>query len=266
LADPDRLPSLGAMNRRARRLLLVLALAAGPAPGPAAPVQDPAPRIHIAGDSTAADKETTPANPERGWGQMLPRFLRDPGMVVNHARNGRSTRSFLAEGRWQALVDALRPGDWVLIQFGHNDAKAEDPVRHAAPRGEYTDTLRRFVREVRGRGAHPVLCTPVARRSWDEAGTLRETHGDHPAAVRDLARAEGVPLLDLLALTRTLEASHGVEGSRRLHLWIPAGAYARKPDGWQDDTHYSAYGAERVAALVIEEILRQRLPLQAWVR
>lgn len=239
----------------------------------AAPAQSPAadtaraPRIHIAGDSTAADKPTTPPNPERGWGQALPGFLREPATVVNHAQNGRSTRSFIAEGRWQTLVDALQPGDWVIIQFGHNDEKSQDPKRYTAPRGEYTENLRRFVADVRGRDAHPILCTPVARRKWDDAGTaLIETHGEYPDAVRDLARAEGVPLVDLLVLTRSLEEAHGVEGSKRLHLWIPAGVYERKPDGWQDDTHYSAYGAERVAALVVQEILRQQLPLAEWVK
>jgi DNA sulfur modification protein DndE len=191
----------------------------------------------------------------------------DPALLVNHAVNGRSTKSFIAEGRWQKLVDALQPGDFVIIQFGHNDEKDKSPERYTAPRGEYTDNLRRFVRETRERGAHPILCTPVARRKWDEAGgALVETHGDYPDAVRDLARAEAVPLFDLLALTRALEQAHGVEGSKRLHLWIPAGVYERKPEGWQDDTHYSAYGAERVAALVVQEILRQQLPLQAWVR
>ncbi len=225
-----------------------------------------APRIHIAGDSTAADKETSPPNPERGWGQALPQYLLEPGMVINHAQNGRSTKSFIAEGRWQRLVDALQPGDWVIIQFGHNDEKSQDPARYTAPRGEYTDNLRRFLADVRARDGHPILCTSVARRKWDEHGALVETHGDYPDAVRALAQAEGVPLFDMLALTRALEEGHGVEGSKRLHLWIAAGTYERKPEGWQDDTHYSAYGANRAAALVIQEILRQELPLQAWVR
>jgi len=243
-----------------------VARAADPAPAPGT-AQAPAPRIHIAGDSTAADKDLDPPTPERGWGQVLPRFLREPGMVVNHAMNGRSTRSFISEGRWQALVDALRPGDWVIIQFGHNDEKSHDPARYTTPRGEYTDNLRRFVHDVRGRGAHPILCTSVARRAWDEAGrSLVETHGDYPDAVRELARAEGVVFFDMLALTRALEEAHGVEGSKRLHLWIPPGGDPHKPKGWQDDTHYSEYGAERVAALVVQEILRQQLPLKDWVK
>ena len=154
----------------------------------------------------------------------------------------------------------------MLIQFGHNDEKSQDPDRFAAAWGDYTANLRRFVHDVRARGAFPVLLTPVARRRWDDAGVLVETHGDYPAAVRALARADGVPLIDMLALTRALEEAHGMEGSKRLHLWIPAGVYARRPDGWADDTHYSACGAERVAALVVQEILRQQLPLQDRLR
>lgn len=247
-------------------LVFVLLMGCPPATARADDAMSPAIRIHIAGDSTAAEKENDPPNPEYGWGQMLPRFLRDDAVVVNRARNGRSTRSFLAEGLWQELIDSLHAGDWVIIQFGHNDEKVQDPKRHAAPWSEYTENLRRFVREVRERGAHPILCTPVARRKWDERGVLVETHGEYPDAVRTLARLESVPLVDMLALTRGLEEAHGVEGSRRLHLWIPAGAYARKPEGWQDDTHFSAYGADRVAGLFVQEVLRQELPLVAWLR
>lgn len=237
------------------RLFALLALAA--------PFAQAAPHLHLAGDSTMADKPVDPPNPEHGWGQLLPRFFREPAMIVNHAVNGRSTKSFLDEGRWQKLVDALQPGDWVIIQFGHNDEKSEDPKRYAAPRGAYQDNLRRFVADVRARGANPVLATPVARRKWSDAGELVDTHGDYPDALRAVADAEKVPLLELNRLTAALEAGHGVEGSKRLHLHFPAGAYARKPEGYRDDTHYSAYGAERVAALAVQEILRLQLPLAA---
>lgn len=246
-----------------RKLLLAAGFAAllsGAAPAPAAP------RLHLAGDSTMADKPLDPPNPERGWGQLLPRFFRDPGIVVNHAVNGRSTKSFIDEGRWQKLVDALQPGDWVIVQFGHNDEKSEDPKRHAAPRGAYQDNLRRFVTDVRAKGATPVLATPVARRKWNDAGELVDTHGDYPDALRAVAAETGTPLLELNGLTAALEAGHGVEGSKRLHLHLPAGAYARKPEGYRDDTHFSEYGAERVAALAVQEILRLQLPLAAELK
>jgi DNA sulfur modification protein DndE len=228
---------------------------------------DPAPpQLHLVGDSTMADKPTDPPNPEHGWGQMLPQFFREPSMVVNHAVNGRSTKSFIDEGRWQQVVDSLQPGDWVIIQFGHNDEKSEDPKRSAPAHGAYQENLRRFVREVRARQAHPVLATPTVRRKWDNAGRLQNTHGDYPGAVREIAAEMNVPLLELTTLSATMVGGHGVEGSKRVYLWIPAGAYQRKPEGWQDDTHFSKYGAERVAALAVQEIIRLQLPLIEWLK
>ena len=240
--------------------ILVLAAALVTAALPAAQVHS-APRVHLAGDSTMADKPTSPPNPEHGWGQLLPKFFKDAAVIVNHAANGRSTRSFIAEGRWQMLLDALQPGDWVIIQFGHNDEKIFPTAR-----GEFQENLRRFVANVRAREANPVLATPCARRSFDEAGKLVDTHGDYPDAVRAVAMETNVPLLEMNRLTMELERAHGIEGSKRLHLWIAAGVYQRQPGGYEDDTHYSGYGAERVAALAVQEILRLRLPLADWLR
>ncbi len=225
-------------------------------------------RLHLAGDSTLATKERLTPNPEYGWGEVLPRYFADPAAVVNHAVNGRSTKSFRELGHWQKLLEALAPGDWVLLQFGHNDAKHTDPSRFTEPRGEYAENLRRFVAEVRARGAHPILATSVARRKWDQGGgtpRVLDTHGEYLVVTREVAASEGVPLLKLFELTRALEEGHGVEGSKRLHLWIPADAYARKPDGWQDDTHFSHYGAGCVAALAVQEMIRLRLPLADWL-
>lgn len=219
------------------------------------------PRVHLAGDSTMADKPTEPPNPEHGWGQLLGEFFTEPAMIVNHAANGRSTRSFITEGRWQRLVDALQPGDWVVIQFAHNDEKIFPDAG-----GEFQDNLRRFVADVRARQANPILATPCARRSFDEAGRLVDTHGDYPDAVRAVAAETEAPLLELNRLTSELEEGHGPEGSKRLHLWIAPGVYLRQPEGYQDDTHYSAYGAERVAALAVQEMIRLGLPLTDWLR
>src|SRR5215831_13340076 len=147
-----------------------------------------APHVHMAGDSTMADKPTDPPNPEYGWGQMLPKFFKDPSMIVNHAANGRSTRSFITEGRWQKLLDVLQPGDWVIIQFAHNDEKIFPNAR-----GEFQENLRRFVTDVRVKKANPILATPCARRSFNESGKLVETHGDYPDAVRAVARETRTP-------------------------------------------------------------------------
>lgn len=239
-----------------RRLSFALGLLLAVAPLAAAP------RLHLAGDSTMATKERKTPNPEYGWGEMLPRHFADPATVVNHAANGRSTKSFRDLGHWDKLRAALQPGDWVILQFGHNDGKKDDPARYAEPRGDYERNLRRFIAEIRAAGAHPILATPVARRAWDrESGRIRDTHGDYLVVTREVAASEGVPLLELFALTRALEEAHGIEGSKRLHLWIEPGLYARKTEGWRDNTHYSAYGADRVAALVVQEIIRLGLPL-----
>ena len=218
-------------------------------------------QLHLAGDSTMATKERKQPNPEYGWGEALPRYFGAGLTVVNHALNGRSTKSFLAEGHWPALVAALQPGDWVIVQFGHNDEKP-DAARHTEPRGEFAGNLRRMIADVRAKGATPILATSVARRKWSPDGAhLVDTHGDYVTAVREVGQAEQVPVLELNALTTALEEGHGREGSKRLHLWIAPGVYARQPKGWRDDTHYSAYGADRVAALAVQEIIRLGLPL-----
>jgi lysophospholipase L1-like esterase len=243
------------------KTLLVLLGAAVLATAAAAADLPRAPKIHLAGDSTMADKPTTPPNPEHGWGQLFPRYFTDPAMIVNYAANGKSTRSFIAEGRWQKLVDALQPGDWAIIQFAHNDEKIFPNAR-----GEFQENLRRFVADVRAKGANPILATPCARRAWDDNGHLINSHGDYPEALRAVAVETKVPLLELNQLTTELEQGHGIEGSKLLHLWIPSGIYSRQATAYEDNTHYSAYGAERVAALAVQEIIRLKLPLMAWLR
>lgn len=214
-----------------------------------------------------ADKSKTPPNPETGWGQALPELLKPEAVkVANYAMNGRSTKSFIDEGRWTKVLASLQPGDFVIIQFGHNDEKLENPTVGAPARGAYQDNLRRFIHEARERGATPILATPVARRKWDEHGQLRDTHGDYPAALRDVAAEEKVPLLELNLLTMELERAHGIEGSKRLHLYYPGGVYERWKEPVHDDTHFSEYGASRVAALAVQEFLRLQLPPAKWVR
>jgi lysophospholipase L1-like esterase len=229
----------------------------------------PAPRIHLVGDSTMADKPRDKANPETGWGMPFRRFFRDSSIIVNHAVNGRSTTSFIAEGKWKAVVAELHRGDFVIIQFGHNDAKIEDSLRYAAPRGAYQDNLRRMIRASRSVGAIPMLATSVARRRWNEPGEFYDAHGDYPPAMRDVAAELNVPLLEMHKLTMEMVRGHGVEGSKMMYLHIPPGSdpkYAWKPDGWNDDTHFSEYGAQRVAELAVQEILRLQLPIEAYFR
>ena len=158
--------------------------------------------IHLMGDSTMAEKDLPKAGAERGWGMMFQNFL-DPSAVtvVNYAQNGRSTKSFIDLGLWDKVLDAVQEGDYVFIQFGHNDAKESDPARYAAPWGAYQENLRLFVDGVRSKGATPVLLTPVARR-WFKDGVLdRNCHTDYPAAMKAVAEEKGVPLLDITTPT-----------------------------------------------------------------
>ncbi len=240
-------------------LTLLLALAALVTARAAEP-----PRVFLAGDSTMADKPLD--LPERGWGMALGPLLREGVAVRNHAMNGRSTKSFLDEGRWAKLAAELRPGDFVLIQFAHNDEKREDPKRFTDPATTFRENLRRFVREARARGAVPLLATPVCRRKFDSAGKLRDTHGDYPAAVRAVAQEEQVPLLDLERATAAWLQREGDVPSRRFFMWLAPGAHPRIPEGRQDDTHFVAAGAEAVAALAVAAIREQNLPLAPWLR
>lgn len=231
-------------------------------------------RIVLAGDSTVAPYVAT-AYPMSGWGAHLGAALTArsalPGAesaadgvvaaplhVVDLAKNGATTESHRAEGLWAAVLDAAAPGDLVLLQFGHNDQKHE----HLAAWDGYSENLARMITEVRELGAHPVLCTPVARRHYEE-GTLLRTHGEHPTAVLALSEAFDVPLLDLQSHTRALITALGEEPSRRLFTQLPAGASPLYPEGIEDNTHFSVDGAIIVAEIVAELLapLLQQLPV-----
>jgi len=186
--------------------------------------------------------------------------------IENHAMNGRSSKSFISEHRWEKVCAALKPGDYVIIQFGHNDEKTNSVERFTAPFGEFTTNLVRFIRETRARQATPILCTPVARRKFDDAGKLLDTHGDYPKAARAVAESEKVPLLELCDATEVLLRQLGPESSKRLFDWIPAGEFNSGFKELTDDTHFNAYGASRVCDLAVEEIVRHVPELAAHLR
>jgi lysophospholipase L1-like esterase len=246
---------------------LAVTAALGVLPLLSAHAQQPAPtapRVFLAGDSTMADKPID--LPERGWGMVLPRYFKDPAAVHNHAVNGRSTKSFIDEGKWQAIVDQLRDGDVVIVQFGHNDEKQEDPARYTDPKTTFRDNLRRFVSDVRARKASPILATPVARRKFDASVTLLPTHGEYPDAVRAVAAETKVPLLDLERATSKWLQEIGDEPSKRFFVWIEPGKFAALPEGRQDDTHFVEAGAAHVAELAIAEMRALELPVAGWLR
>ena len=225
---------------------------------------DAAPLVYLAGDSTMAIKQLD--LPERGWGMALNGLFKDAAMIQNHAVNGRSTRSFIDEGRWSRIVAALQPGDFVLIQFGHNDEKVEDPKRGTDPATTFRDNLRRFIREARAKQASPILATPVARRKFDKDGKLQPTHGAYPDAIRTVAAEEKVPLLDLEHATSAWLTSVGDEPSKKFFMWIAPGAHPLIPGGRKDDTHFVEAGAVHVAGLAVAQMREQKLPLAEWLK
>jgi lysophospholipase L1-like esterase len=210
--------------------------------------------IFMVGDSTMTNAPVIPASPTRGWGQLLPLYFKGNLHIENHAMSGRSSKSFISEGRWKAVMERLKEGDYVIIQFGHNDEKNQDPKRFTAPFGEFTENLARFVREARGKKAFPILVTPVSRAIFEKDGTFRDTHGDYPKAVRELAKKENVPLLDLEARTRALYLQLGPERSKGLFGNAEPGDFPNLPKGHNDSTHFNAAGACRVCDFAIEEM------------
>lgn len=214
-------------------------------------ITEPAPRrVFIAGDSTASDYGPERA-PRQGWGMQLQSFL-DPKAwsVRNHAQSGRSARSFIEQGWLDGIAKDLRVGDVLLVQFGHNDAKLEDPARYNEPRDAFPAWLMRYVALARERGATPILITPVARRKFDR-GQLLDTHGLYTPAVRDLAAREGIGLIDLNARSMDWLRALGDEPSKLFFMHVPE---ARTPDQAQtDDTHLRDAGAVAVACFVVDE-------------
>ncbi|MBN1941787.1 MAG: rhamnogalacturonan acetylesterase [Phycisphaerae bacterium] len=223
-----------------------------------------APVIFMAGDSTMESYRIIPARPLRGWGQMFHMYFKDGATVDNHGASGRSSKSFRDEGLWKRIMDNLRPGDYVIIQFGHNDKKG-DPARHTEPFGTYKENLARFVKEVRAKRGKPILATSIVRRYFDEKGKLQDSHGDYIVAVRRLAKEQNVPLLDLEKRSRKLVQNMGPEHSKKLYQWADPKEYAGLPEGIKDDTHLNAYGASRICDLAVEEIQKNAPDLAKWL-
>lgn len=253
--------------------------------------------IFIIGDSLAAKKDLTKGTPERGWGMALQQYFDEAYVVVdNHAVNGRSSKSFIDEGRWDKVLALIKPGDYVIIQFGHNDEKPQ-PERHTDPGSTFDYNIARYVRETREKGGIPVVMNPMARRNWvvaspgpserrgepigaaidDEAlrnttatdaplpsegqgMVLMDTHGMYAVAPRDVAKRMNAHFVDANRITSELEQRLGYEGSKKLHMWYKPGEHPALPDGRQDNTHYNEYGAKVVAGL-LADALCEEVPL-----
>lgn len=222
--------------------------------------------LRLMGDSTMADKDLSYGNPERGWGQRLKSRVDTCVTVANYAQNGRSTKSFITLGLWDKVKSDLREGDWLLIQFGHNDSKESDTTRYAAPYGAYSDNLRTFVSHALEVGARPVLMTPVSRRWFDESGNLKTgCHGDYPDAMKKVAAEYGIPIIDANAITQEWLISLGDEASRQYYMWLDKGVCPKHPDGLVDNTHTNVAGARKLVDLLLPELLKVITPLEGHI-
>lgn len=243
--------------------------------------------IFMIGDSTMANKDIK-KGPERGWGMALQGFFTENVTVDNHALNGRSSRSFILEGHWQKVIDAIKPGDYLVIQFGHNDEKgATGDKRHTDPGLTFDDNYRMFCRAAMAKGATPIVMNAVVRRNFytkkdnsgeDEAlrdtkyadekvnsDTLVETHFNYVLTPKNVARELRVPYVDANKITKDLEHRLGVVGSRKLHMWFKPGEEPSIPAGRQDNTHYNVYGAHEVASLLVDAMAEVCPELKPYV-
>lgn len=222
--------------------------------------------IYCIGDSTMSDKVNPEQNPEHGWAQVLPEFFNEHITIDNRAVNGRSSKSFITEGRWDSVLKTLAPNDFVFIQFGHNDQKFKDSSRYTNPYTTYRHNLIRFVEETRNKGANPILFSSIVRRNFNEFGTLIDTHGAYPLMTRLIAQELEVPFIDLQYLTELMETSHGVEASKELHLHFKPGENTYYPNGKEDNTHLSRKGALAVSNLVVNELKSLEVSLSDFLK
>lgn len=269
-------------------LFIALAL-----PAMAATAQVPADSVTVfmIGDSTMANKPLDKENQERGWGQMLPIYFEGPIKVDNHAVNGRSSKSFIDEGRWEKVREQIRPGDYVIIQFGHNDEKAKSPDRYTVPGSTFDANLKKFVNETREKGGTPILMNSIVRRNFPangiaaaqtddrqktwkkglenypaEGDTLVDTHGDYRIAPRNVAEEMGVAFVDMNALTHELVQGLGKDASKSLYMWMPVGVYEFAPNGRIDNTHLNVFGGIVVSRLAVNALAEKVPALRPYIR
>ena len=210
--------------------------------------------IWLCGDSTMSIKEKK-AYPETGWGMPFVYFWDSTVSIENLAKNGRSTSSFRNEGLWKKVLDGAKEGDYVFIQFGHNDEV--QTKKTYTTETEFKANLKQYITEARSKNAIPILLTPMARRKFDAAGKIEGTHDVYSQIVRDVAKEEKVILFDMDKITQQLYQQFGVENSKWLFLQLKPGEHPNYPEGKEDNTHFSELGARLIAQLVLAEIKQQ---------
>jgi len=216
--------------------------------------------VYLAGDSTVTDQVK---EPYCSWGQMLPRFFKAGVAVANHAESGEALKSFTGEKRLEKIMDLLKQGDYLFIQFAHNDQKKEGA--YAAPFTEYKEYLKSYIAQARQRGAFPVLVTSMLRRRFDAEERIINSLEEYPEAMRQTAVEEKVPLIDLFSMSKSLFEALGPETSKKAFLHYAAGTFADQPEELKDDTHFSAYGGYELAKCIVEGIRVNRLGLTRFL-
>lgn len=218
--------------------------------------------VWMIGDSTMAIKSQN-KHPETGWGMPFASFFKEEVVVKNHAKNGRSTKSFKNEGLWKEVYENLKAGDYVFIQFGHNDEKVDKP-NVGVTLEQFEANLREYVELVKAKNAFPILLTPIARRKFDE-GKLQDTHGDYGNIACALAQKVKVPCIDMRKVSNELLSELGEESSKKLFLHLEKG-HVNYPKGVTDNTHLNEVGAKRIAELVARELKTQKIALSSYLK
>ncbi|GAC22049.1 rhamnogalacturonan acetylesterase [Paraglaciecola arctica] len=220
--------------------------------------------LHLVGDSTMADKLNL-AYPERGWGQLLPAFMSPELEIKNHASNGRSTRRFIDEGRWGVVLSELKKGDFVLVQFGHNDQKKTDPKRYASVEKDYPEFLKRYINEIRGKGATPLIASSICRRHFTKEGVLQRKLIDYAQAAKTVAQTNNVSFFDLNHQTCQFLKQIGEPKSQQYFIQVPEDLYTRYPNGKVDNTHLNVIGAAKVAQFFVRDLIQKQHALKEYV-
>ena len=203
--------------------------------------------LFLCGNSTVVDQDNEPWS---SWGQMIPRFFDEHVCIANYAESGESANTFIEAKRLEKALTQMKPGDYIFMEFGHNDQKQRGPGKGAYY--SFMTSLKIFIDEAVLRGVHPVLVTPTQRRSFDKNGKIQETHEDYPDAMRWLAKKENIPLIELHNMTRALYEALGVENSVKAFVHYPANTFPQQTEALADNTHFNPYGAYEIAKCVIE--------------
>ena len=236
----------------------------GPAPRVAEVVIEPTRKpitVFLCGNSTVVDQDNEPWG---SWGQMIPRFFTEKVAVANYAESGESANTFLAAHRFDKALTQMKKGDYVFVEFGHNDQKQKGKGK--GPWTSFYDSLKEYIVKTREKGATIVFVTPTQRRSFGDDGKIKDTHGEYPAAMRKLAEEEGVPVIELNEMTRTLYETLGVEESRRAFVQYPANTFPGQTKALEDNTHFNPYGAYQIAKCILQGIKDKKLGLARYIK